>query len=425
MPTTLHVGAGRRLQIETEAEIGSPGASGVADVPAAECAAAAARQPLGYPPLSACLVPDDRVAIALGEGVPCFEEMLAGLVTALEDAGVDPGAVTIVAADRRDAEHLMTSPLGNRCEVVSHDASDDEQLCFAGVTHSEQQVLLNRRLVDADVVIPLTCARGPSDGSAGGGGVFADLYPAFADATAWQTPPTTRASCDGHRFTSLSDEVGWLLGCTLVAQAVPSRTGGVAAVFVGPPEAVQTAAQDLTARLWRQAVNRRANLVIATLSGDCREQTWENVGRAVELAERLTSDGGALALCTELDEPLDDSLAAVLACGDPDQAYRVLASSDAPGASAAAKLLSAQERGPVYFMSHLPPDWVEEVGLAPVADEAELSRLASRRTTCIIVEGAQHATVDLVEDPGDLAEEPGPNGKPLAAPKAAQLPGER
>jgi hypothetical protein len=49
----------------------------------------------------------------------------------------------------------------------------------------------------------------------------------------------------------------------------------------------------------------------------------------------------------------------------------------------------------VYFLSQLADETVEEMGLAPVSDIAELARLASRHESCLVLDDSQHAVATV------------------------------
>jgi hypothetical protein len=58
-------------------------------------------------------------------------------------------------------------------------------------------------------------------------------------------------------------------------------------------------------------------------------------------------------------------------------------------------LARAVERGPVYLLSQLEDETIEDLGLAPVADIDEIIRLAGRHESCIVLEDAQHTVVHV------------------------------
>ena len=53
----------------------------------------------------------------------------------------------------------------------------------------------------------------------------------------------------------------------------------------------------------------RVGLVVATLTGGTQAQTWANVGRALEAADGVLAEDGAIAICTNLEEKPGQSLA--------------------------------------------------------------------------------------------------------------------
>ncbi|HEX5470803.1 MAG TPA: hypothetical protein VFW73_02900, partial [Lacipirellulaceae bacterium] len=65
------------------------------------------------------------------------------------------------------------------------------------------------------------------------------------------------------------------------------------------------------------------------------------------------------------------------------------------------QLARALQRGPVYFLSQLDAETIEDLGLAPVESIDELMRLATRHETFVVVEDAQNAVVKLVEQSND------------------------
>ena len=70
------------------------------------------------------------------------------------------------------------------------------------------------------------------------------------------------------------------------------------------------------------------------------------------------------------------------------------------------ELLQALDRGPVYLMSDLNDEIVEDLGIAPVGNITEFARLASRHESCIVLPDAHHvvAAVSSSEDFEDQAQ---------------------
>ena len=86
-----------------------------------------------------------------------------------------------------------------------------------------------------------------------------------------------------------------------------------------------------------------------------------------------------------------------LAEGDFELAQDWLRDEDAEDSWPAWQLAGALQRGPVYLLSRIGSETVESLGMAPVADWQELSRLANRHESCIVLDESQHVIVDDVE----------------------------
>jgi len=192
------------------------------------------------------------------------------------------------------------------------------------------------------------------------------------------------------------DEAGWLLGVGMIVSVVAGPAGGVAAVLAGDPETVAREAAEQSRCIWERAADRQGDLVIATVVGDHREQTWENLARALSAASPLVEAGGAIAICTELDEPPSGSLNRLIEAVDFGEVQHELLHDDAVEAAPAMALAKALDLGPVYLRSRLPADVVESLGMTPIQDDNELARLAAGREHCVVIEEAQRVVPRLV-----------------------------
>jgi hypothetical protein len=163
--------------------------------------------------------------------------------------------------------------------------------------------------------------------------------------------------------------------------------------LAGEPHAVARSCDELCCQQWLYKTPQRVSLLVATITGGAASQTWANVGRALETAEHVLEEGGAIAICTNLDEPPGQSLGRLIGDTDLDSAARKISHDHDADSWPAWRLARALQRGPVYFMSQLDAETVEDLGLAPVESIDDLARLAGRHESFTIVEDAQHAVV--------------------------------
>lgn len=374
---------------------------GAAAIDARRAAAEALNAPVGFPALSTAVVPGDRVAVALGESLPQLAAVAAGVTDALRFAGVETCRVVLVTASEADAALLEAArgdELPTEVGIVRHDPTDETELCWAGVTREDDQsVMINRALFEADLMLPVACTRRAGDREERG--AYGGLYPAFSSAECIQD--YRRTAAERHDWwTKRTEEVGWVLGAPLVVQVTPGENGSVVAVTAGAPREVCDESQRASQTNWRREPRADVDLVIATLSGEPQRQTWDDVARALVAAEAFARPGAAVALCTSLKQPLGRSLARLRKEPDLDTAARKLAKDAHADTWAAQQIVRSLLRGPLFLMSRLSPDVVEESGIGPIASGEELQRLADRFGAVAVLQDAQHVVINGVGDVG-------------------------
>jgi nickel-dependent lactate racemase len=352
-------------------------------------------EPLGHPPLSVSIVPGDRVAIAVDETVPQAGEVVHGVVEALRGAGIVDDAISIVTRDA-ETSRLCRDAVSDRREAalqfVVHDPDDQHDLCLVGMTKRHGPLVVNRAIFDADVILPVGCAR------LDGHGVFESLFPRFSDAQTiarFRTPSRLESTASLQERIRETNEAGWLIGVPMVVEVVPAADDTVDRVLAGEPAAVAEQALQLCRQQWAFRYPQRASLVIATVTGGAPSQTWNNVGRALATAERLVAEGGAVAICSNLDQPPGESLGRLIRSTDLAGTERRLLRDHGHDSWPAWQLARALQRGPVYFLSQLDAETVEDLGMAPMADVGELFRLASRHDSVLVVPDSQHAVATV------------------------------
>lgn len=355
-------------------------------------------EPLDFPPLARATVPGDQIVLALEPGVPCAAEVVAAVAIYLVEAGTAADHLTILqtpedAAAGDEPQRLLPDDWRNDVAVEVHAPDASGKLALLGASREGRPIHLNRTLLDADLVVPIGCLRHES--SLGFLGQFGGLYPTFSDRKTlerFRKPPApgepTRPAAKTRREV---DEVGWLIGTQFTVQVLPGSGERVLDVLAGTlPRVFELGGQRYDVA-WSWPVPRPASLVVASLTGRSARQTWGNVGRALAAAVRVVGEGGAIALCTELEAAPGPAVSSLAGGDDPPTAWRHLRRHPSADSLAAAEVLRALERATVYLLSRLDESLVEDLGLAAVSDAADIGRLARRHDSCIVLADAEFA----------------------------------
>jgi nickel-dependent lactate racemase len=368
------------------------------DDPAAATRAALAR-PIGYPSIDRAVVPGDRITLALCGEIPQVGSIVAGVVGAVMECGIRPEDLTILRSSpigcgpTRDPREKLDESFSRAISLIDHDPLDRRQLSYLAASSRRQPILFHRALHDADVVLPIS-RLGPSR-SPGYGGAYGGIFPRFSDAATIERlpmPPAAEAPQRARDWQEQLDEAGWLLGIAAIVTILPAREGGVLDVLAGDVRQVHEVGTAICDQVWRFSVPQRAAMVVAAISGDATEQSWDNLTRAVAAVQRIVDDRGAVALCTELSHPPPAPLRRI---GDAEDLERELnrAAHDRAGAAwQAVELIRAQLGSRVYLLSHVDEELVRQTGMIPITKVGDLVRLIRRHDSCILMGNAQYVS---------------------------------
>jgi nickel-dependent lactate racemase len=385
------------------AECGTPSVVPVSDP--SEAVRNALIEPLDYPPLTRTATPGDRVALALDEGLPQASEVVAAVIHALLQAGVDPDGITVLQTvdDRRlgmvEPGPWLAADVRQRIRLLVHDPSDRGSMAYLAAATSGEPIYLNRALADADVLLPIGCVR--RGGRHGFLGVHGAIFPAYSDQ---RTQSRFRAvdalgSAAEHRgLVQEVAQVGWLLGVSFTIQVVPGPGARVLGVIAGHVDPVRRYSRERYEAAWRFMVPRRASLAVASIEGGTSQQTWQNVGRALDCAGRLVDEGGAIALCCELADEPGPAVRCLAAAASRGEALRQIRRQRAADLWPAIQLIRILGRRHLYMLSRLDRALLEDLQISPLQDSAELSRLAQRHATCILLTNAPWAVVSVEQN---------------------------
>jgi nickel-dependent lactate racemase len=340
------------------------------------------------------LTPEDRIVLGLDADTPQAPQVAAGAIHSLFEAGAEPRQIVVVLSHARSedsSEPFFFERRFDEVQVEVHDPDDASALCYLASTEENHAIYLNRRIVEADFVLPIGPLRLAS--SFGYFGAWGGLFPAFADRATrerYQAPGALKSAAAGQ-LTKEADEAAWLLGVQFVVQVVPGPGDRVLEVLAGSAAAVRKRGEQLCEEAWRRPIPRRANLVVAAISGGPEQQTWENFGRALYAASQAVAENGVIALCTQLRRspgPALQRMAGLEDSASKQHAVERQTTFDAQSASLLAELL---EKKRVYLLSDLEEETVEDLGLAHVESEAEIARLSRQHRSCILLGDAQYA----------------------------------
>jgi lactate racemase len=401
---TLKYGNSAELRLDFPPDVLIAACAGPAEASenAAAGAARAFQSPLDFPPLRHATVPGDHVVLALAPGVQDASEVIAALVPVLMEGGAVAEDITIlrthedVDAGADDPRSRLPAPLRDSVQLQTHEPSDRNELSYLAADAQGEPIYMNRQLCDADLIIPIGSLRpGQVERHRSAAEPWNEtLYPTFADRkTIDHLAPNGVHLSSGqklHRQKQV-DQAAWLLGVQITAQVVPGRSQRALTVLAGSPEAVFHAGRARYQSAWETKVPQRANLVIAGIGGGRAQQTWANVGVALEAALGLVNDDGAIVLCTELDAKIGPALRQLIDSGDFETAGHRLRKQHSSDAPLARLLAEAQDRVTIYLLSRLPEDEVTPLGIAHVGSPEEVARLASHHESCIVVADAQYA----------------------------------
>lgn len=358
----------------------------------------ALERPLGFPPLHRALTPDDHIAIVVDEHIAALPRLLPPLLQHIQQANVRPDAVTLVCTPPSTGqpwlENLPDEFQDVRVEV--HQPEDRKKLAYLATTRQGRRIYLNRTVVDADQTVLLTrrgydCLLGYS----GGAGA---LYPGLTDeATQRELRSHMALAAPGGEPWKLhreAAEVAWLLGVPFLLQVIEGSEGDVVHVVAGPVESSAEAERLLDER-WRLHVERRADVVLAAISGDPSTHTFADLAQAWGAAARVVKEDGTIVLLTDAAPDLGPSASLLRQAEDPGAAHKLLVRENPLDVEAGLQWVGAAEKAKLYLLSQLPAEGAEELFTTPLEKPSQVQKLL--RGQCVFLPDA-HRAMAVVDD---------------------------
>jgi nickel-dependent lactate racemase len=368
----------------------------------------ALESPHDFPALRLALTPDDHVAIVVEEHLPHFVELLTAVLEHIRRASVAPEAITVLcpqsSAGQPWLEELPDEFQDVHVEV--HDPADRRHLSYLATTKHGRRIYLNRTVVDADQVVVLSgWGYDPALGTAGG---ETALYPALSDqATREETGGDGAGEGGAIKPAALrreAAEVAWLLGVPFLVQVIEGAGEDIAHVVAGP---VDTSAEGerLQEARWRVDVERPADTMIVTLSGDPARHDFADLARALACATRVVQPGGRIVLLSGATPALGPGAELLRQADDPEQALALLREQRPPDLAAARLWAEAARHAQIYLLSGLPQETAEELFTVPLDHAGQVQRLLDAEGTCLVLEDGHKVMAALVDSESGRSKE--------------------
>ena len=189
-------------------------------------------QPIDFPPLSAAIIQDDRLALAIDEHAAAIPMVIPALLRSI--AAMPVSAVDVVlssATPPEDVESIRQTVERHRGHyehlavcLDRHDGGDRTVMSYLIADQNADPIYISKPLADADVVLPVRTMDTHAD-SAGSSANDTDagLFPAFVD------HETSTRSMDDPSLRP-SPGVAWSLGVQLELVLVTGPDGDIETV---------------------------------------------------------------------------------------------------------------------------------------------------------------------------------------------------
>ena len=123
-------------------------------------------QPLDFVPLDQSVVPGDRIVFAVDSLLPQLCDVVTESLCWFAHHGVLASNMTVVLTPTSQAlvESLKNRIGDSDCAAASvqvHDPDSAECVAYLAANDASDPIYINRTVVDADVVVPISCATPP------------------------------------------------------------------------------------------------------------------------------------------------------------------------------------------------------------------------------------------------------------------------
>lgn len=353
--------------------------------------------PLGIESLLHVVVPGDRVVVACLDPLPEQERLLsllASRIARITGSATDDGplAVTFVlsptAFNAEMAAQIGAFGFSVPVEVVRHDPEDANQHSLLATSRDNEPLTVNGKLFDADVVLLLRAADGQSSRKSVSG-----IYPAFGSTAGIRHAHQQSASFRQSDQRKIDQALGILFEVCVLA----GPGGQVRDILAGEFLAVRERMEQLVPDVWTWNEPGMGDLVVATVESPSGRAEWEDLRRALMLADRLGNPGDPVVLVSEVARKPPRRVSEAL------QRSGSAPEDESETTSLASEIL---QRRPVFLASRLPQSDVELLGFGYIESGSQLKKLLQRASQPRVVRDAHRVCLANTAGREQIEQEP-------------------
>src|SRR5262249_25577985 len=148
---------------------------------------------------------------------------------------------------------------------------------------------------------------------------------------------------------------------------------------------------------WRVTVERPADTVVASVSGNPAGQDFADLAQALACAARVVRPQGHIVLLSQAQPALGPSAELLRQADDPAQALGALRHGHPAGLAAAYQGATAAQQAHISLLSGSPAETAEELFATPLENAAQVQRLLDAPGSCLLLPDA-HKTLAVLEE---------------------------
>ena len=380
-----------------------PSSKEIAGEGLAEALAEAVAHPVNFPALNESVFPGDRVAIVLQSKICQPLALLKGMIEMLLDCGIEPADIEILVT-RETARSIGANPEaavmgdlipGSETEssesfgaipLTVHDPADEHSMAYLAASEAGLPIMVNRKIVDADVVIPIGFPTTKDSGEISL--VDHSIYPRFSNQESiyrYQKQMDSESVLNGEVRLVNSN-----LAAYVGIQVVRGPGQAIREVLYGNRDEIVEMAQQRMADAWTIDRQSDTGMTVVTIEDESESQSWNDFARALVVANRVAESSGPIVVWSELKQTPTSAVR---------KACTAEFGADVGQLSDELREVSSivAERG-VYLKSRLSQTVVEDMGIGFISAAEDLSRMIGSIESGIFIRDAHRCHVNLEKE---------------------------